>query len=105
MLKRALLAADDDSLPHRAVCDYLKTLSQMAKVDGTNAIETDDLQSARSGGNSNPPVAEDITARQQEDLRRQLQRTVHDIYGLSTFESDVADQTSASASAQNSAAQ
>jgi hypothetical protein len=31
MLKRALLAAQDEGLPHKAICDYLHTLSQMAK--------------------------------------------------------------------------
>ena len=38
MLKRALLAAKDEGLPHKAICDYLHTLSQMAKLEGSGDL-------------------------------------------------------------------
>lgn len=75
MLKRALQAADDEDLPHKAICDYLHTLSQMAKLEASAEPVVGDTE-------VNEEPAESGTARQPANIRERLRQAVADIYGI-----------------------
>lgn len=83
MLRRALLAAEEKGLPHKAVCEYLQTLSQMAKWEPasvptrrrTRSDIDDDAESQTVAGQMNAPKL-------SEKARKRLRRTIADIYGI-----------------------
>lgn len=78
MLKRALRAAEDEGLPHKAICDYLHMLNQMAKLEPSSESVDGD-----SGLDENP--AEPGTARRPANLRERLRQVIADIYGISEW--------------------
>ena len=76
MLKRALRAAEDEGLPHKAICDYLHTLSQMAKLEPRAAPEDGEPK-----WNDIPPTHG--TSHQSANTRERLRQVIADIYGIS----------------------
>lgn len=87
MLKRALLAAEDEALPHKAICDYLHTLSQMAKLEqiaAPGARNAAALESAMENDvhPSDAPESPQETANPTE-VRARLRQAIADIYGIS----------------------
>lgn len=87
MLKRALLAAEDEGLPHKAICDYLHTLSQMAKLEQVTAPGARNaavLESAMENDvhPSDAPESPQETANPTE-VRARLRQAIADIYGIS----------------------
>lgn len=84
MLKRALLAADDEGLPHKAICDYLHTLSQMARYDldtEPNRHAPDDEKSDVGGADGTVDKSE-TPPRRNADIRERLRQAIADIYGI-----------------------
>lgn len=81
MLKRALLAAQDEGLPHKAICDYLHTLSQMAKLEPIAVTEDGDSEL------DDVPMAHGHT-RQSANIRERLRQAIADIYGISELPGD-----------------
>ena len=83
LLRRALLAAEDESLPHRAVCDYLKILIQMAKAEPSKSVAA---RGHRSGAAHCPSKADPSTATGVDEdpaaMRRLLNEAIRDIYGV-----------------------
>ena len=67
MLKRALLAAQEEGLPHKAICDYLHTLSQMAKLESSAPPKPG------AGADSTPA---------SEGIQDRLRQAIADVYGM-----------------------
>jgi len=87
MLKRALLAAEDESLPHKAICDYLQTLSQMSKLEQVAAPGARNAALLKSSmENNTQPSDESESPRETTnpiEVRAQLRQAIADIYGIS----------------------
>ncbi len=87
MLKRALLAAEDEGLPHKAICDYLHTLSQMAKLERTDELNApydpsrETVEEVDVHPRNAPELPQDPAM--PNEVRARLRQAIADIYGIS----------------------
>jgi len=83
MLKRALAAAEDDTLPHRAVCDFLKALTLLArseKLDSNARSESRHSKNPQANARNSAPLG--FNVRHSGDMEDRLRETVRNIYGV-----------------------
>jgi len=94
MLRRALAAAESPDLPDKAVCDYLQTLSQMAKIEASIDVAASPIAqppSVEAPGSiselkgkcnamvrNEPPVPGEARA----EIAALLRQAIRDIYGI-----------------------